>query len=35
MADALGTPFMISLIFLAYNVTNDWKKLQLDTPKEK
>ena len=33
--DVLGTLFMISLISLAYNFTNDWKRLQLDTPKEK
>jgi hypothetical protein len=32
--DVLGTLFMVSMIYLTYNFINDWKALQLDTPKE-
>lgn len=32
--DVLGTLFMLSLIYLAYNFINDWKALQLNTPSE-
>jgi len=32
--DVLGTLFMLSMIYLAYNFINDWKTLQLDTPRE-
>lgn len=33
--DVLGTLFMLSMIYLAYNFINDWKRLQLDTPRER
>ena len=32
--DVLGTLFMLSMIYLAYNFINDWKTLRLDTRRE-